>query len=197
VTSTHGAWEHAGVRFLLSGALPSLQFLFVNSMISICFISSFCYLQQIRDSIVVSISACHAEDPGSIPGRGVLFSILLQDAFDRTAFEKMVPPGLEPGTFRLLAERSNQLSYRTRCEMTPSSFTTQNIKSSQQPLKPTPLKEETFAPLARIACASHSNENTSATSARSVAASYKPPMLVTRVRLPACAFLQPCTHTNG
>ena len=27
---------------------------------------------QIRDSIVVSISACHAEDPGSIPGRGVL-----------------------------------------------------------------------------------------------------------------------------
>ena len=27
---------------------------------------------QIRDSIVVSISACHADDPGSIPGRGVL-----------------------------------------------------------------------------------------------------------------------------
>ena len=26
---------------------------------------------QIRDSIVVSISACHADDPGSIPGRGV------------------------------------------------------------------------------------------------------------------------------
>ena len=25
----------------------------------------------IRDSIGVSISACHAEDPGSIPGRGV------------------------------------------------------------------------------------------------------------------------------
>jgi hypothetical protein len=24
-----------------------------------------------RDSIVVSISACHADDPGSIPGRGV------------------------------------------------------------------------------------------------------------------------------
>ncbi len=28
--------------------------------------------RQIRDSIVVSISARHAEDPGSIPGRGVL-----------------------------------------------------------------------------------------------------------------------------
>ena len=30
--------------------------------------------RQIRGSIVVSISACHAEDPGSIPGRGVLLS---------------------------------------------------------------------------------------------------------------------------
>ena len=28
---------------------------------------------QIRCSIVVSISACHAEDPGSIPGGGVLW----------------------------------------------------------------------------------------------------------------------------
>ena len=27
---------------------------------------------QTRGSIVVSISACHAEDPGSIPGRGVI-----------------------------------------------------------------------------------------------------------------------------
>ena len=30
---------------------------------------------QIRGSIVVSISACHAEDPGSIPGRGVFISL--------------------------------------------------------------------------------------------------------------------------
>ena len=29
----------------------------------------------IRDSIVVSISACHADDPGSIPGRGVLLRL--------------------------------------------------------------------------------------------------------------------------
>ena len=28
----------------------------------------------VRDSIVVSISACHADDPGSIPGRGVFSS---------------------------------------------------------------------------------------------------------------------------
>ena len=36
------------------------------------FSTSSCFY-QIRDSIVVSISACHAEDPGSIPGRGVSF----------------------------------------------------------------------------------------------------------------------------
>ena len=29
-------------------------------------------MYKILGSIVVSISACHAEDPGSIPGRGVL-----------------------------------------------------------------------------------------------------------------------------
>ena len=34
---------------------------------------------QIRDSIVVSISACHAEDPGSIPGGGVLMSHMSGD----------------------------------------------------------------------------------------------------------------------
>ena len=32
-------------------------------------------LFRIRGSIVVSISACHAEDPGSIPGRGVYSSV--------------------------------------------------------------------------------------------------------------------------
>ena len=30
----------------------------------------------VLDSIVVSISACHAEDLGSIPGRGVIFFII-------------------------------------------------------------------------------------------------------------------------
>ena len=29
--------------------------------------------ERIRDSIVVSIPACHAGDPGSIPGRGAFF----------------------------------------------------------------------------------------------------------------------------
>ena len=34
------------------------------------FSTSSCFY-QIRESIVVSISACHAEDPDSVPGRGV------------------------------------------------------------------------------------------------------------------------------
>lgn len=34
-------------------------------------------VHQIRCSIVVSTSACHAEDPGSIPGGGVCFGVLL------------------------------------------------------------------------------------------------------------------------
>ena len=32
--------------------------------------ASFSGLTSIRGSIVASISACHADDPGSIPGRG-------------------------------------------------------------------------------------------------------------------------------
>ena len=38
---------------------------------------------KIRCSIVVSISACHAEDPGSIPGGGVLMSHMLGDLIPR------------------------------------------------------------------------------------------------------------------
>ena len=38
------------------------------------------YRSVLRDSIVVSISACHADDPGSIPGRGVLCAIKLSHA---------------------------------------------------------------------------------------------------------------------
>ena len=35
-----------------------------------------CHHIKILGSIVVSISACHAEDPGSIPGRGVFQCVL-------------------------------------------------------------------------------------------------------------------------
>ena len=38
---------------------------------------------KVRGGIVVSISACHAEDPGSIPGRGVLAHILRNLLFQR------------------------------------------------------------------------------------------------------------------
>ena len=37
--------------------------------------------QQIRGSIVVSISACHAEDPGSIPGPTLVLHRLLAAGF--------------------------------------------------------------------------------------------------------------------
>ena len=33
--------------------------------------------KHIRGSIVVSISACHAEDPGSIPGRGAMVYLVV------------------------------------------------------------------------------------------------------------------------
>ena len=39
-------------------------------------ISQILNCRAIRCSIVVSISACHAEDPGSIPGGGVLLLLL-------------------------------------------------------------------------------------------------------------------------
>ena len=34
-----------------------------------------CTYYRLLDSIVVSISACHVEDPGSIPGRGENFYV--------------------------------------------------------------------------------------------------------------------------
>ena len=39
---------------------------------------------QFRDSIVVSISACHADDPGSIPGRGVFRFVGPRNSLDWT-----------------------------------------------------------------------------------------------------------------
>ena len=83
---------------------------------------------------MVSISACHAEDPGSIPGGGVyliLCSVLLS---------------------RWLAFCSPQII---------------------------------IVHLARVGGRSNGM------STCSVAASYKPPMLVTRARLPACAVFWP------
>ena len=70
-----------------------------------------CHSQQILDSLVVRISACHVEGPGSIPGRGgklfQQFWILARQIY---AKQLLAPRGIEPMTFALLARRSNQLS---------------------------------------------------------------------------------------
>ena len=39
-------------------------------------VAKWAHLQQFLDSLVVRISACHVEGPGSIPGRGGLFLLL-------------------------------------------------------------------------------------------------------------------------
>ena len=67
-----------------------------------------------RDSIVVSISACHADDPGSIPGRGAFEKPSnFNQSPQKILYINMLPRGLEPRTLRLLAVRSDQLSYKS------------------------------------------------------------------------------------
>ena len=51
------------------------------------------FIPKFRGSIVVSIPACHAGDPGSIPGPGVLFLLVNP----RASKKSQVLPGLEPG----------------------------------------------------------------------------------------------------
>ena len=58
------------------------------------------YLWQanhIRGSIVVSISACHADDPGSIPGRGVGTLTPCACGVAAMICSALTRPGLEPG----------------------------------------------------------------------------------------------------
>jgi hypothetical protein len=59
------------------------------------------------------------EVPGSIPGAALLLedpcTVFLFKGVVEIRFVKMVPRGLEPRTLRLLAVRSNQLSYETVC----------------------------------------------------------------------------------
>ena len=63
-----------------------------------------CFLQQVQhqvlDSLVVRISACHVEGPGSIPGRGGKFFSLPVFQLDK---KMLAPRGIEPVTFALLA----------------------------------------------------------------------------------------------
>ena len=60
-----------------------------------CSISPLCpsprTVKQIRCSIVVSISACHAEDPGSIPGGGALMVVEEQSSSDGVPAARAAP----------------------------------------------------------------------------------------------------------
>ena len=75
------------------------------------------HLKWFLDSLVVRISACHVEGPGSIPGRGEHFLCQWDGSGDsserveRVCSKKTLAiRGIEPVTFALLARRSNQLS---------------------------------------------------------------------------------------
>ena len=60
-------------------------------------------------SLVVERQPCKLKVPGSIPGGGFFFEVkdvLLEE-------KKVLPRGLEPRTLRLLAVRSDQLSYKS------------------------------------------------------------------------------------
>ena len=46
----------------------------ITSQLSILPVQSMASSHQFLDSLVVRISACHVEGPGSIPGRGEIFS---------------------------------------------------------------------------------------------------------------------------
>jgi hypothetical protein len=67
---------------------------------------------HIRDSIGVSISACHAEDPGSIPGRGVL-NYLLKSGFKTASVSKAKTSdtGTRTQVAWVKARYPNQLDY--------------------------------------------------------------------------------------
>ena len=65
-------------------------------------------LYRFLDSLVVRISACHVEGPGSIPGRGDCFPVCNYSCL--RGEKDLAIRGIEPVTFALLARRSNQLS---------------------------------------------------------------------------------------
>ena len=63
---------------------------------------------KIPDSIVVSISACHAEDPGSIPGRGASFALLAPGlGSPESRVGPHLFPSLEGGPFRVMCSVSS------------------------------------------------------------------------------------------
>ena len=71
---------------------------------------------RFRGSIMVSISACHAEDPGSIPGRGGLFLLTLCGGWSQGRRQGLSPDSRQAPAFfctRCLHDL-HDLSYRWR-----------------------------------------------------------------------------------
>ena len=67
---------------MVPGSIPGVRIIFHSRLVYRVHVS--CALRDellsvLRDSIVVSISACHADDPGSIPGRGVFCFLACQN----------------------------------------------------------------------------------------------------------------------
>ena len=82
---------------------PSFLFLFSTSLF---FPSLPGVLPREKASWGVSISACHADYPASIPGRGVFRTGM--HLYGHSTCHKNAPPaGIEPATLRLTAARSN------------------------------------------------------------------------------------------
>ena len=69
---------------------------------------SFLTAINIRDSIVVSISACHAEDPGSIPDRGICAGCGCPHCFPGCALLLTAPAAIMAGQKCLKPPRSRQ-----------------------------------------------------------------------------------------
>jgi len=68
----------ASGRSWLSGCMEDTLVSMAKYERPLCVVYGICMLakNKIRGSIVVNISACHAEDPGSIPSRGDLYGTL-------------------------------------------------------------------------------------------------------------------------
>ena len=58
--------RHRSMRVCTPSPMPTLA----QPPVAAAYANYFGRLTKVRGSIVVSISSCHAEDPGSIPGRG-------------------------------------------------------------------------------------------------------------------------------
>ena len=99
-------------------------------------VGNFSNSMQIRGSIMVSISACHAEDPGSIPGRGECSSAWTSAlTINRLACSAMHQPRwLEYGMQYWFNAQCTYVRNRWPIYLTDNFFTT-NLKTADCHLK--------------------------------------------------------------